>query len=67
MEGLDRLLKVVAELDRYHGLAQAAQRQENAARPRALAGPPRPAQPALPAPQPNPDEVREGQICIASA
>jgi hypothetical protein len=65
MAGLDRLVKVVAELDRYHGLAQAAPRQESAARPRALAGPPRPAQPALPAPERSADESGEEQICIA--
>jgi vacuolar-type H+-ATPase subunit H len=62
MAGVDRLVKVVAELDRYHGLAQAAQRQESA-RPRALAGPQRP---ALPAPERSADEAAEGQICIAS-
>ncbi|MGO8798500.1 MAG: hypothetical protein ACLQE9_22905 [Roseiarcus sp.] len=67
MAGVDRLLKVVAELDRYHGLRQAAQRLEAAARPRALAGPPRSPPAALPAPEPSFDQVCDGQIRIASS
>jgi hypothetical protein len=63
MAGVDRLLKVVAELDRYHGLAQAVLRREDAARPPALAGPQRS---ALPAPERSADEAEQGQICIAS-
>jgi hypothetical protein len=63
MAGLDRLVKVVGELDRYHGLAQAAERLERAGRPRALAGPQRP---ALPAPDQSADESGKGQIRIAS-
>jgi len=65
MAGLDRLVKVVAELDRYHGLAQRAPRRENAAPPRALAGPPHLTQPALPAPERGADGTDEGQIRIA--
>ena len=62
---LDRVVKVVAELDRYHGLAEALERRETAARPLALAGPPRPAPPSLPEPEPSAEAPGEGQICIA--
>jgi hypothetical protein len=63
MAALDRVVKVVAELDRYHGLAEALERRESAARPLALAAPSHPAQPSLPAAEPN--APGEGQICIA--
>jgi hypothetical protein len=64
LAALDRVVKIVAELDRYHGLAQALERRESAARPLALAAPPPPAPPSLPAPERGAEE-REGQIRIA--
>ena len=52
MAGLDRVLKVVAELDRYHGLGRAPLRLPHVEKPPALlAGPHRPARAALPAPE----------------
>lgn len=72
MAALDRVVKVVAELDRYHGLAHALERRENPAPPLALAGPTRAAPPSLPAPAlplplPHAVEVEEeGQVCSAS-
>jgi hypothetical protein len=55
MAGVDRLLKVVAELDRYHGFAQALDGKLGGAV-AALAAPPRAAPLALPAPEPIADE-----------
>jgi hypothetical protein len=65
MAALDRVVKIVAELDRYHGLAQALERRESAARPLALAPPP-PAPPSLPAPERDVEANEEGQVRIAS-
>ncbi len=65
MAALDRVVKVVAELDRYHGFAQALARRENAARPLALAGPLPPTPPSLPAPERGAEPADEGQIRIA--
>jgi hypothetical protein len=63
LTALDRVVKIVAELDRYHGLAQALETRDAAARPLALAGPPRP---LLPAPERDAEAAGEGQIRIAS-
>jgi hypothetical protein len=66
MAALDRVVKVVAELDRYHGIAQALERRESAARPLALAGPAQPRLPAPPAPERAAEAAGEGRIRIAS-
>ena len=51
MAGFERVLKVVAELDRYHGIAQALEASGDGRRTfAALAGPRRHGQRALPAP-----------------
>jgi len=63
LAALDRVVKIVAELDRYHGLAQALERRDAAARPLALAGATR----SLPAaPERNAEAAGAGQIRIAS-
>jgi hypothetical protein len=52
MAGLDRVLKVIAELDRYHGLPRATRRRDNLDGQLALrAGPQSPARAVLPAPE----------------
>jgi hypothetical protein len=62
MAALDRVVKIVGELDRYHGLAQALERRESAARPLALAAPPRSAPPSS---ERSAEANEEGQIRIA--
>jgi hypothetical protein len=63
LAALDRVVKIVAELDRYHGISKALERREDAARPLALAGPTRP---LLAAPERAAEAAGEGQIRIAS-
>jgi hypothetical protein len=66
--GVDRLLKVVAELDRYHGLAQAVEAPGSFSGARvALVAPQRAAPAALPAPERVADETSVTQISIASS
>lgn len=65
MACVEQLLKVVAALDRYHGLAQLAERSGDFAGSRvALAAPKRAAPAALPAPERGAPEVAVRQICI---
>ena len=67
MACVEQLLKVVAALDRYHGLAQLAERAGHFAGGRgALPAPQRAAPAALPAPERHDEEVAVRQICISS-
>jgi hypothetical protein len=68
MACVEQLLKVVAALDRYHGLAQLAERSRDFAGGRAaLAAPQRAAPAALPAPGRRAEETEVRQICIPSS
>ena len=67
MACVEQLLKVVAALDRYHGLAQFAERSGEFAGGRAaLAASRRAAPAALPAPEQGEGQVGMRQICIPS-